>query len=82
MSIHFGPFQVVYTSREQKMRDTIRHMIKRHGLAGARFRVIQEYLNACGNLGDDSVQAIWWNDMKWHIHQITSDLRWGQERGL
>ena len=82
MSTRLGPFQFVYTEREQKMRDTIQHLIAKHGLAGARFRVIQEYLNACGLNGDDSPQAIWWNDVRWHILDITSRLNWGREKGL
>ena len=82
MSTRLGPFRYMYSERERKMRDTIQHLIKKYGLAGARFRVIQEYLNASGLLGADSPQAIWWNDVRWHLQDLTSRLNWGQEHGL
>lgn len=82
MSYRLGPFQFVYSEREQKIRDTIQHLIQKYGFAGARFRVIQEYLNSSGLLGPDSEQAIWWNDVRWYILNITSHLDWGRERGL
>jgi len=81
MPTRLGPFQFVYTEREQKMRDTIAHLINRHGLARARIIVNNEYHRAA-LLKADSEPAIWWNDVRWHIHDITSNLRWGQERGL
>jgi hypothetical protein len=81
MSQRLSPFHFLYTAREQKMRDTIQHLIKRYGLAGARSRVSKAYHDTA-SLNPASPQAIWWNDVRWHIHEITSRLNWGHERGL
>jgi hypothetical protein len=76
-----GPFQYVYSQREQKIRDTIKHLVEKHGIVKARIVVNQEYL-AVANVNPASESAIYWNDVRWHIKQMIHALDWGQGVGL
>ena len=50
MTWRFGPFHFVYTSREQKIRDTIKHMVAKYGIVRARMMVNAEYQAAIDQL--------------------------------
>ena len=78
--IRLGPFQIVYTSREQKIRDTIQHMVAKHGIIKARMMAAEEYNKHWMN--PTSEPAIYWNDVRWAIKQLTHSLAWGQSKGL
>jgi len=76
-----GPFQIIYTPREQKIRDTIKHMVAKHGIIKARILVVEEYTRAA-NVDPTSGPAIYWNDVRWAIKQLVHSLNWGREVGL
>jgi hypothetical protein len=76
-----GPFSYVYTPREQKIRDTIQHLVGKHGIVKARMLANEEYIKAA-NQDPTSAAAVWWNDVRWHIKQMIHSLNWGQEKGL
>lgn len=82
MPLHFGPFQFVYTVREQKLRDTMKHLIHKFGMHKARLLVTDEYIKTADQLGADSPQAIWWNDIRWHLKSFVHSLNYGFEKGL
>ena len=78
--IRLGPFQIVYTSREQKVRDTIAHLVHKHGLLKARLLVNEEYNRHWMN--PTSEPAIYWNDVRWEIKHLTHLSGWAAEKGL
>lgn len=82
MSTRLGPFQFVYAQREQKMRDTIAHLVKKHGLIKAR-AVVGEEARRCAwryDLQDPRTQ--WWADMMWTLKRLAHALNYGAKVGL
>jgi len=81
MPTRLGPFQFVYSSREQKIRDTVKHMVAKHGLVRAHIIIGEEYRRASSEF-PWSESAIYWNDVRWAIKQLVHSLNWGREVGL
>lgn len=82
MSIRLGPFRFVYSEREQKLRDTLAHLIEKHGIYKARLIISVEAADSCLQTGIDSEQTRWWRDLRWNIKELGHRLAWGQSVGI
>lgn len=82
MSVRLGAFQFMYSTREQKIRDTMQHLIHKYGIVKARMMVNEEYLKTYHQCGGGSEQCIWWNDVRWHLKSHVHSLNYGFEKGL
>jgi len=77
-----GPFQFVYTNREQKQRDLLAHLVKKHGAYKARLIVTGERVSASIQCGFDSPQAKWWEEMMWALKRLLQAQAYGSKVGL
>lgn len=77
--IRLGPFRFVYTQREQKLRDTLQHLINRWGLTKARMVIADEIRKLSL---EQEEQLAWWTDLYWMAKQAQHALAYGYEKGI